>query len=213
MVARASKPPATYADIEKLPEHVTGQIVFGALYTQSRPAGPHAQASSVLGMDLGSAFHRGRGGPGGSRSAAERSLGGVGGLDPRLGRWIILDEPELHFADDVVVPDLAGWRRERMPEVPSTPFFTLAPDWVCEVLSPSTSALDRGDKMKVYGRERVPWLWFVDPIGRTLEILSLDGTTYRVLDVLTDDGPARARPFDAIELELSEVFIRNSEPR
>ena len=74
-------------------------------------------------------------------------------------------------------------------------------------ISPSTSALDRGDKMKIYAREHVPWLWFVDPIGRTLEILSLDGATYRVLDVFTDEAPVRARPLDAIELELGAMFV------
>lgn len=189
MVARATKPPATYADIEKLPPHVTGQILFGVLHTQARPAMPHAQATSVLGIDIGGAFYRGRGGPGG---------------------WIILDEPELHFGDDVVVPDLAGWRRERLPDVPAEPFLTLAPDWVCEVLSPSTSALDRGDKMKVYARERMPWLWLVDPIGKTLEVLNLDGATYRVVDVFSGEAPVRAKPFDAIELELTAVFRREA---
>ncbi|MEO6776598.1 MAG: Uma2 family endonuclease [Kofleriaceae bacterium] len=184
-MAAPAKPSATYADIERLPPDITGQLIDGVLYTHSRPATPHAQAASVLGMDLGGAFHRGRGGPGG---------------------WILLDEPELHFGLDVVVPDLGGWRRERMPALPRAPFLTLAPDWVCEVLSPSTASIDRGPKLKVYGRERIPWVWLVDPIGRTLEVLALDGPTYRITDVYTGRGAVRAQPFDAIELDLDAVF-------
>jgi Uma2 family endonuclease len=191
MVARAKSPPATYADIQNLPAHVTGQLVFGVLHAHARPAAPHARAASVLGMDLGGPFDRGRGGPGG---------------------WIILDESELHFGDDVLVPDLAGWRRERLPEVPRTPFLTLAPDWLCEVLSPSTSALDRGDKLKVYAREGVLWVWFVDPMAKTLEVLQRDGATYRILDVYSGSEPVRARPFDAIELELQAMFVKDDAP-
>jgi Uma2 family endonuclease len=176
---------ATYADIERLPPGVTGEIVDGVLHTQGRPATPHAHAASVLGMDLGSAFHRGRGGPGG---------------------WIILDEPELHFRRDVVVPDVAGWRRERLPDLPDAPFLTLAPDWLCEVLSPSTASFDRRAKLGVYARERVPWVWLLDPLGRTLEVLALDGETYRIVAVETGGAPVRAQPFDAIELTLDDVF-------
>jgi len=185
MAAQAKSAPATYADILALPDHITGQIVFGVLYTQPRPAMPHAHVASVLGMDLGGAFHRGRGGPGG---------------------WLIVDEPELHFGDDVVVPDLAGWRRERLPAIPKTAYMTLAPDWLCEVLSPRTSALDRGDKLKVYAREHVPWVWFADPMAKTIEVMSLDGATYRLTAVHSGTAPVRIEPFDAIELDLTAIF-------
>jgi Uma2 family endonuclease len=185
MAGPAKPAPATYADIERLPPHITGQLIDGTLYTHARPATPHAHAASVLGMDLGGAFHRGRGGPGG---------------------WLILYEPELHFAGDVLVPDLAGWRRERLPTLPSAPYLTLAPDWACEVLSPSTASLDRGAKLRVYAREAVPWIWLVDPIGRTLEVLALDGPTFRIAEVHTGTAPVRARPFEAIELELEAIF-------
>lgn len=190
MVA-ARPPPATYEDVLRLPPHVTGQIVFGVLHTHARPATPHTRAASLLGGDLSGPFDRGRGGPGG---------------------WILLDEPELHFGDDVLVPDLAGYRRERMPSLPRAAHLELAPDWVCDVLSPSTSRLDRGDKRKVYARERVPWLWFVDPDGKTIEVLSLDGATYRVLDVFSGPGPARIPPFDAIELDPASLFMPDEEP-
>jgi Uma2 family endonuclease len=109
--------PATYQDVIDAPEHLVAGLLEGQLYTHPRPGPPHATAASVLGMDLGGPFHRGRGGPGG---------------------WWILYEPELHLGRNVLVPDLAGWRRTRMPSQPSTAFYELAPDWACEVLSPST---------------------------------------------------------------------------
>lgn len=121
--------PATYADLEALPEHVVGELIAGELHVSPRPASPHTVAASVLGFELGGPFHLGRGGPGG---------------------WVLLDMPELHLGQDVLVPDLAGWRRERMPRPPRTAAFTLAPDWVCEVLSPSTARLDRALKLPVY---------------------------------------------------------------
>ena len=179
---------ATYEDLCALPDHVTGEIVFGVLHASPRPAPMHARASSVLGAEIGPPFDRGRGGPGG---------------------WIILDEPELHLAEHVLVPDLAGWRRERLPELPlDKAYFDLAPDWACEVLSKSTAALDRGDKRKVYGDHLVRHLWFIDPDARLLEILELDGNSYRLLEVFSGDQLVRARPFDAIELELGALWAR-----
>ena len=186
MVKPVTKP-ATYEDILALPEHVVGEIVDDELFVSPRPASPHALASSALGEELGPPFKRGRGGPGG---------------------WIILDEPELHLRRDILVPDLAGWRRDRMPEVPNVAFFTLAPDWACEVPSPSTARLDRGKKLAVYARERVANLWFIDPLARTLEILRLDGDTFRIIQVAEGDGKVRAEPFDAIELDLSILWAR-----
>src|SRR5437762_2790090 len=147
-MGEAAKRRATYEDLLRVPRHLIAEIIDGALVTQPRPASRHALAASVLGVELGAPFHRGRGGPGG---------------------WILLDEPELHLHVDVLVPDLAGWRRERMPAVPDAPAFELAPDWVCEVLSPSTAAIDRAEKMPIYGRERVGHLWLIDPAARTLE--------------------------------------------
>lgn len=146
---------------------------------------PHALAASELGGDLGQKFGRGRGGPGG---------------------WILLYEPELHFGEDILVPDLAAWRRERMPELPRSPFLTTSPDWVCEVLSPSTSKLDRGPKREVYAREHVPFVWFIDPDARTLEVLQLDGLTYRVIGTYSDHAVVRAAPFSAADVELRYLW-------
>ncbi len=183
----AAKRGATYEDLLRVPDPLVAEIVHGVLYTNPRPAIPHARATSVLGADLGGPFDRGRGGPGG---------------------WILLDEPELHFAADVLVPDIAGWRRERMHEPPATAFIDLASDWVCEVLSPSTQALDRSDKMDVYARERVQHLWFVEPIARTLEVYRLESTAWLRLATFRDDARVRIEPFDAIELELGALWIR-----
>ena len=183
----AARREASYEDLFALPEHHVGQIVHGTLYANPRPAIPHAVAASELGSDLGQRFGRGRGGPGG---------------------WLIVDEPELHLGRDVLVPDLAGFRRERMPEAPRAPYFDLAPDWICEVLSPSTARLDRGPKREVYAREHVPHLWFVDPDAKTLEVLRLDGTTYRVVQTFADDAVVRAEPFDAVELELAFLWVK-----
>ncbi len=186
-MAAQSTPPATYADLERLPRHVVGEIIAGVLHAHPRPASPHARASSILGAELGPPFDRGRGGPGG---------------------WIILDEPELHLGADVVVPDLAGWRRERMPEMPDVAGFTLPPDWACEVLSESTEAHDRGRKLPIFAREEVAHVWFVDPLVKTLEVLRLDGATYRIVATHSADARVRAEPFEALELELGALWAR-----
>ncbi|HLL05970.1 MAG TPA: Uma2 family endonuclease [Myxococcaceae bacterium] len=177
--------PATYADLEALPAHVVGELIAGELFVSPRPAAPHTVAASRLGGKLSSQFDWG-----------DRGAGG----------WIILLEPELHFGEDVLVPDWAGWRRERMPRPPRTAAFTLAPDWLLEVLSPSTAALDRSAKLPVYAREGVRHVWFVDPEARTLEVLRLEGTRYTLLVTHTGLARVRAEPFEAIELELGFLW-------
>ena len=178
---------ATYEDLLAVPERHLAQVVEGTLHVHPRPASPHARAASTLGVDLGGPFDRGRGGPGG---------------------WLLLDEPELHLASDIVVPDLAGWRRERMSEMPEAAFFTLAPDWVCEVLSPSSSKLDRGPKRRIYARERVSYLWLVDPETKTLEAFRIEGDSYLLVATHEDDDKIRVPPFDAVELELAALWSR-----
>lgn len=176
-----------YEQLIALPENLVGEIIGGELTAQPLPAGPHASASSVLGMDIGSAYHRGRGGPGG---------------------WWILDEPEIHFVRDteVLVPDIAGWRRERMPKIPQDQHFEVVPDWVCEVVSPSTQKKDRVIKMGVYARHGVPHLWLVDPLARTLEIYVLEGGRWTVAGSHKDDDPVSAAPFDQITLMLGDLW-------
>ena len=124
------------------------------------------------------------------------------------GGWVLLFEPELHLATDILVPDLAGWRRDRLPEVPDSPYFTLAPDWTCEVLSPSTHRIDRVRKTRIYARESVRHVWLVDPGEQLVEVLRLDGATYRIVASAGGQETARLEPFDAIELDLSILWAR-----
>ena len=177
--------PATYDDLLKVPAHLVAEILDGELHTSPRPAPRHADAASGLGGALRGPFDRGRGGPGG---------------------WRILFEPELHLGVDVVVPDLAGWRRDRLPTLPEEAYVSVAPDWICEVLSPSTASLDRVKKMAVYARERVAHVWLVDPIGHTLEVLRLDGGRWTILATWANADVVRAEPFDAFELDLTLLW-------
>jgi Uma2 family endonuclease len=187
-VALTARKPATYDDLVALPAHLVGELLGGVLYASPRPAPRHAAATSALGEELGPPFKRAQGGPGG---------------------WWILDEPELHLGADVVVPDLGSWRRDRMPEMPvDLAYFVLAPDWVAEVQSPSTAALDRGPKLALYAREHVAHVWLIEPVAQTVEVLRLDGETYRIVLVASGSDRVRAEPFDAIEIDLSILWMR-----
>jgi Uma2 family endonuclease len=148
-------------------------------------APPHVRAGSLLGRRIAAPYDDGVGGPGG---------------------WWILDEPELHLGSDILVPDLAGWQRRRMMRLPETAYFPLAPDWVCEILSPSTSALDRVQKLRVYAREGVAHAWLVDPDARTLEVLRLDGGRWTILAAHAGTDVVRAEPFADIELGLTSLW-------
>lgn len=176
---------ATYAQIEALPPNSVGEILGGELVVSPRPAPRHANAAGSVGGILHPAFHRGNGGPGG---------------------WWIIPEPELHLADDVIVPDVGGWRRTRMLHLPETAWFELAPDWACEVLSPSTARRDRSQKMAIYAREQVPHLWLVDPVAETLEVFGLQAGRWVILGVHAGDAKVRAEPFDAIEIDLAALW-------
>jgi len=175
---------ATYEDVLNAPLHCVAEVIAGELHLQPRPRFPHARSASRLGVLLGPA-----------------DLGEDG-----RGNWIILDEPELHLADDILVLDLAGWRRETMPDLPDQPFSTVPPDWLCEVLSPSTAKRDRADKVPIYARERVRHIWMIDPELRTLEVLRLDGDTYRIVTTQRDDAVCRLEPFEEIELRLARLW-------
>lgn len=180
---------ASYEDVLAAPEHLVAEILDGELFLSPRPATRHANASSVLGADILGAFHRPPGDP------------------AHPGGWWILDEPELHFRDDVVVPDLAGWRRERLPRIPDAAWVELAPDWLCETLSPSTAAIDRGRKLRIYAREGVRHVWLLDPIARTLEVLALAGDRWLVEAVHTGSELVRADPFAAIAIDMARLWI------
>jgi Uma2 family endonuclease len=176
---------AGYADLLDLPEHVVGEIVGGRLVTHPRPAPKHVRAYSRLGAELDGPFDQGRGGPGG---------------------WWILDEPEIHIGADILVPDLAGWRRERLPALPQTAWFELAPDWVCEVLSPTTARVDRAEKLPLYARWGVGHAWLVDPDLRTLEAYANEAGRWVWLATLKDDDPVALPPFDAVTFSLAGLW-------
>lgn len=189
--------PASYADVLAAPEHMVAEILDGELVLSPRPAPPHANASSQLRGSL-HGFH------GDDRE-------GGGGEGP--GGWVILFEPELHLGPEgrqVVVPDLAGWRRERLPELPEEPFFTVAPDWVCEILSPSRAADDRIRKPRIYAAAGVAHLWLVDPLERSLEVWRLDrtaaGPAWLVVAGHEGDEEARIEPFEALPLKLGRLW-------
>jgi Uma2 family endonuclease len=177
---------ATYADLFDLPAHVIGEIIHGQLITQPRPAPKHALAISGLSMRFGDPYQYGRGGPGG---------------------WWILFEPELHLGPHILVPDIAGWRRERLPALPDEAYFSLAPDWVCEVLSPGTARIDRAVKMPIYAAQEVSWLWLLDPDIRTLEVYSLADGHWLLEGTWKDDDAVRAAPFAEVVLQLDDLWV------
>lgn len=177
--------PACYEDLLDLPENVVGEIINGRLSTQPRPAPRHARANSSLGIELGGPFDFGRNGPGG---------------------WWILDEPELHLGNDILVPDIAGWRRERMPTLPDIAWFELAPDWVCEILSPSTARIDRVEKLPIYAANGVKHAWLVDPDLRTLEIFENQNGKWLLLAVLEHNAAVAQAPFDAVSFDLGGLW-------
>ena len=176
---------ATYDDLLQVPENLVAEIIHGQLITHPRPAPRHAWASSSLGGALVSPFDKGRGGPGG---------------------WWILDAPEWHPGPHVLVPDLAGWRRERLPSLPDTAWFELAPDWICEVLSPSTARTDRAEKLPIYAAAGVLHAWLIDPDLCALEALeNLDGR-WLLLEVSENDQASQLPPFDAISFPLNALW-------
>lgn len=186
-MAEAARKRATYDDVLRAPERLVAEVIGGDLYLNPRPGLAHAEAASVLFGELQSPFGRGRGGPGG---------------------WKLLVEPELHLGSEpaIVVPDLAGWRRERLPAIPHEPFLALAPDWLCEVVSPSTGRLDRAKKLPLYAAEGVGHVWLVDPLQRTLEVLRNEGGRFFLLATHADVARVRAEPFEALELELGALW-------
>jgi Uma2 family endonuclease len=176
-----------YEQLEMLPEGLTGEILNGQLHAQPRHTGPHALTESNLQIEIGGPFGKGRGGPGG---------------------WWILIEPEIHFVTDqeVAVPDLAGWRRERMPQIPRGHRFEIVPDWVCEILSPATASKDREIKMSLYAHHGVAFAWLVDPQRRTLSAYQLDHGTWRLLAEASDRDSIAVAPFQALDLDLDNLW-------
>jgi Uma2 family endonuclease len=172
--------------VASAPENMIAEVLAGELHTSPRPRVRHARAASVLGVKLGS-FDS----------------------DEPPGGWILLDEPELHLGPrpDIVVPDLAGWRRERMPQLPDDLFLQLSPDWVCEVLSPSTQRIDRVKKRVIYAREGVSHLWFVEPAAMILEVFELEREGYRLVGTWAEQDVVSAPPFAVLGLALGDLWL------
>ena len=179
---------ATYEDLLQVPDILIAEIINGELVTSPRPASPHARAAFTIGRTLGP-FDLGPGDPDGP------------------GGWWILFEPELHLGADILVPDLAGWRREHMPVLRNVAYFEQAPDWVCEIVSPTTARIDRVRKMPVYAREQIGHLWLVDPLMRTLEVYRLEGQRWVVASTHGGAESVCAEPFAALELDMSRWWL------
>jgi Uma2 family endonuclease len=184
-MADPAKKQATYADLEAVPPHLVAEIIDGELFTHPRPSPRHALAANELIYELTGPFRRGRGGPGG---------------------WIFLAEPELHLGEEVVVPDIAGWRREKLPSLPDTAYLEVSPDWICEVLSASTERRDRTVKMRIYAEAQVPFLWLIDPRFQILEAFELEEGRWLKLGAWNSDDEVRAPPFDAISFSLADLW-------
>ncbi|MFH1464038.1 MAG: Uma2 family endonuclease [Pseudomonadota bacterium] len=186
-MSEPARSPVSYDDVLQAPPEQVAEILAGELVLSPRPRSDHALAAGAMGADLAAFGLRRRG-------------GGPGG-------WWILPEPELHLGPDVIVPDLAGWRRERMPDFPVVTAFTLVPDWVCEILSRGTARRDRGVKMEIYGRSGVVHVWLVDPAERLLEVYRRAEPFWARIGAWGDDARVRAEPFDAVELDLSGWWV------
>ncbi len=179
---------ATYEELCSIPENMVGEIINGELIVTPRPSRGHAYTASALGHEVGPPYQSGRG-------------GGPGG-------WVILDEPEIAVGNDVLVPDLAGWRRERFPVEEDHNWISAVPDWVCEVLSPNTLRKDKIMKMPIYGRHGVPHLWLIDPVAKTLEVYHLESDRWVVAGLYAQDDKVRAEPFQEVEIDLLDIWLK-----
>jgi Uma2 family endonuclease len=177
---------AAYEDLYNIPENMTGEIIDGELLVTPRPSRNHVYAASALGSEVGPPYQFGRNGPGG---------------------WVILDEPEIRLGQDILVPDLAGWKRERFPVAEEHNWISATPDWVCEVLSPGTLRTDKIKKLPLYGRHGVPHCWLIDPIAHTLDVFRLESGKWVIAGFYVEDDKVRAEPFQGIEIDLSNLWL------
>lgn len=176
---------ATYEDLCAVPERFIAELIDGDLYASARPPVPYVYTASALAARIGATLDRGREGSGG---------------------WFLLNKPEIHLRDDAIVPDIAAWQCDRLPEkIPD--YFDFAPDWVCEVLAPNTEALDRTKKLAVYAREGVSHVWLVNPAIQTLEVLRLESQRWSLIAAHEGGTCVRAEPFAALELELARLWV------
>jgi Uma2 family endonuclease len=176
-----------YESLFDIPDNMTGEIINGELIATPRPSRKHSVVISRLGFELGPPYDFGRG-------------GGPGG-------WVIVDEPETSFGENILVPDMAGWKKERFPVEEPHNWISVAPDWVCEILSPTTAQVDRAEKMPIYAQHHVLHAWLIDPIVKTLEIFRLESGRWVVLGVYAKSAKVHAEPFPEIELDLGLLWL------
>lgn len=178
----------SYEALYNIPENMIGEILSGELIVTPRPAARHMHVTTILGEEIGPPYRRGRGGPGG---------------------WIFLIEVEIKLGEDIVVPDLAGWRRERFPTEQEHNWIPIAPDWVCEVLSPSTVRTDKVRKMPLYARHNVGHIWLIDPANLTLDAFRLESGRWSLLGSFSENDTVRIDPFQEIEIHLGDLWMEN----
>jgi Uma2 family endonuclease len=184
-VAKTAERPATYEDLLKVPDNFIAELIDGELFASPRPRPRHMNAAGSLYAELRRSFGGGSGGPGG---------------------WWIVIEQEIHLGRDVFVPDVAGWKRDRVPVQPVDEYWDIPPDWICEVVSPSTGRLDRAVKMPRYATHGIPYAWLVDPMQQTLEVLRLVEGRWMTIAVHSRDELVRAEPFEEIEIPLASLW-------
>jgi len=186
-MAEAARTKKSYADLFDLPENVIGEIIDGEIIATPRPSRKHVSAGSSLGYQIGPRYQFGEsGGPGG---------------------WLILIEPEVGLGDDIIVPDLAGWRKERFPIEEPHNWISISPDWICEILSPSTVRIDKIRKMPLYALHGVPFLWLLDPSNKTLEVFRLESGRWLVLGTFAENDRVCAEPFLEAEIDLGNLWL------
>lgn len=178
---------ATYDDLYTLPENMTGEIIAGELIATPRPSRKHVATTTLLTSRVVPPYQFGEG-------------GGPGG-------WIILVEPEVKLGEDIVVPDLGGWKRERFPISEETNWISVAPNWVCEVLSPNTMRHDKVRKMPLYAQHAVEHIWLIDPVAMTMDAFRLEGGRWLLLCSYAEDDVATVEPFQEVNINLKDLWL------
>lgn len=189
-MSELAKKSATYEDLYKIPDNMIGEIIDGELIATPRPAPKHVRATTVLSNIIGPSYDRSGEG------------GGPGG-------WIFLYEVEIKLGEHILVPDLAGWKQERFPTEIEHNWIPVAPDWICEFLSPATLRTDKIKKMPVYAQFGVAYAWLIDPRDKTLDIYSLESGRWSLLGSFVENDKVRAEPFLEIEINLADLWLES----
>ena len=183
----AAKNKATYEDLYDIADNMIGEIIDGELIAAPRPSRRHSSTIAKITSTVLPPYEYGRGGPGG---------------------WIILVEPEIEFGENILVPDLAGWKEERFIWEEEQNPISVIPDWACEVLSPNTARLDRVKKMARYAEHGVSFLWLIDPILMTLEAYRLESGRWTLLGSYAENDKVRVEPFQEIVIGLGDLWLK-----